>query len=162
MTDVQRVLAKLRKAKTRDEADLLTGELARAAQQSPVEVVDLYYTRRKQIFSLVWCLHGLKNEAVIDLYQHALNHKDKYVRWAAIEGLAYSHEPALNAVFVAALKDRSPMVKGVAVEWLKSHGDSTALGPLERLVGLPSLATIAPGIVKQAKAAMRLIRARGK
>lgn len=159
-SDVQQALSRLRKAKSIDEGDDYADELARAARQSLNEVIDLFYTTQEDTFALVWCLQGLTDDAVIDLYTHALKHKDQYVRWAAVEGLKYSSHPALVPIFIAALKDRSHMVKGVAVEWLRSHGDSNAIAPLERLLKLPSMIRTSPGIVNQAKEAVRLLRAK--
>lgn len=158
MSEVQQAFSRFQKARSRDEADTYIAELAKAARQNPHEVIALFHTTKKNQFALVWCLHGLTDDAVIELYKRALNEKEKYVRWAAIEGLKYSSQPTLIPTFIAALNDRSPSVQGVAVEWLKTHGDSRAVGPLERLSKLPSLIKNSPGITKQAIEAVRLIR----
>lgn len=157
---VQQALSKFRKAKSVDEGDDYSDELARAARQSLSEVIDLFYTTQDDTFALVWCLQGLTNNRVIDLYKHALKHKDPYVRWAAVEGLKHSSHRELIPVFIAALKDRSHLVKAVAVDWLTSHGDSTAIDPLERISKLPSMIKTSPGIVKQAKEAVSLLRSK--
>jgi len=143
-----------------DEGDDYADELARAARKNVKEVIDLYHTTKSDAFMLVWCLQGLTDIAVIDLYKEALTHKDHYIRWAAIEGLKHSSRRALIPIFIAALKDRSDMVKGVAVEWLKSHGDVSAIGPLVRLSKLPSMTKNSSGTVNQAEKAVRRLRAK--
>ena len=155
---VQQALLKLRNARSKDEGDDYSDELARAARQSLQEVIDLYYATQDNTFALVWCVQGLTEGPVVDLFTHAFRHKDQYVRWAAIEGLKYCSDPALIPVFVAALKDRSHLVKAVAVEWFKSHGDASAIGALERLLTLPSLIKTSPGLVQQAGEALRALR----
>ena len=157
---VQQALSKLRTARSVDEGDDYSDELARAARQNLEEVIDIYYTSERDTFALVWCLQGLTRGPVIDLFKHALKNKDWNVRWAAVEGLKHSSDRTLIPLFIAALKDRSHLVKGVAVEWLTSHGDSTAIGPLELLSKLPSMIKNSPGTVKQAEEAIRLIRAK--
>ena len=157
---VQQALSKLRTARSVDEGDDYSDELAKVARQNLEEVIDLYYTSERDTVALVWCLQGLKHGSVIDLFKHALKNKDWNVRWAAIEGLKHSSDRTLIPVFVAALKDRSDLVKGVAVEWLKSHGDSTAIGPLEVLTKLPSMIKNSAGTVKEAEEAINLIRAK--
>ena len=64
----------------------------------------------------------------------------------------------LIPVFVTALKDRSHLVKGVAVEWLGEHGDVSAIAPLERLARTPSLIKNSPGTVAEAKKAVTRLR----
>jgi hypothetical protein len=64
----------------------------------------------------------------------------------------------LIPVFIAALKDRADMVKGVAVEWLKLHGDSTAIGPLEQLSKLPKMIKHSQGTVVEAKEGISRLR----
>jgi hypothetical protein len=95
---------------------------------------------------------------VIDVAKHALRHRDGNVRWAAVEVLKHSSRRTLIPVFIAVLKDRADMVKGVAVEWLKLHGDSSAIGPLEQLSKLPKMIKHSPGTVAEAKEAIRRLR----
>ena len=116
------------------------------------------YSTKKDAFMLVWCLQGLTQDAVIELFKEALQHKDHYVRWAAVEGLKHSSRRSLIPIFIAALKDRTDMVKLVAVEWLKAHGDASAIGPLVRLSKLPSMIKNSSGTVKQAEKAVRRLR----
>ena len=157
---VQQALSKLRTAKSVDEGDDYSDELARVARQNLEEVIDLYYTSKRDTGALVWCLQGLAGSSVIDLFKHALKSKDWNVRRAAIEGLKHSSDRTLIPLFVGALKDRSHLVKAVAVEWLTSHGDSTAIGPLELLSKLPSMIKNSPGTVKQAEEAISRLRAK--
>jgi len=160
MTPIQQALLKLRKAKSVEEGDNLSDELAVLARKNLAEVIQFYYTTQSDTFALVWCLQSLTDERVRDVCTHALQHKDANVRWAAIEGLKHFTDPALIPVFITALKDRSHMVKGVAVEWLKKNGDTTAIAPLERLSIMPSMIKNSPGTVKLAKEAIAVLRAK--
>src|SRR5947208_654107 len=65
-------------------------------------------------------------------------------------------------VFIAALRDRSHLVKGVAVEWLAKHGGARAVAPLEQLIALPSMIKASPGMVKEARKAIRRLRANAR
>ena len=87
---VQQALSKLRTARSVDEGDDYADELARAARQNTREVIDLFYNTQGDTCALVWCLQGLTDDPVIDLFKEALRHKDSYVRWAAMEGLKHS------------------------------------------------------------------------
>lgn len=155
---IQQALARIRNARSVDEGDLASDELAEAARQNPAEVIALYRADGEDAFALVWSLQGLLDEPVLALFRDALRHKDSQVRWAAIEGLKHCASPALIPDFVAALKDRSEFVKPVAVEWLAVHGDARAIAPLEHLVSLPSQRKHSPGTVKSAEAALRRLR----
>ena len=160
MSAIQKALSKMRRARSVDEGDDCADELARAARKNIKEVIDLYHTTKSDAFALVWCLQGLTENTVIELFKQALQHKDSNVRWAAVEGLKHSSRRTLIPIFVAALKDKSDMVKVVAVDWLKSHGDASAIGPLQRLSKLPRLIRNSPGTVKEAEKAVRRLRAR--
>jgi hypothetical protein len=154
MSAIQEILARLSKARSIDEGDDISDELAKAARENPQEVIDLFYANHSDIFSLVWCLQGQTNEKVVHLFLDALKHMDANVRWAASEGLKHSRSSELIPVFIDALKDRSHMVKGVAVEWLKANGDARATEPLRRLTEIPSMIRTSPGIVKEAQDAL--------
>lgn len=158
MSAVQRALLKMRRARSVDEGDDGADELATAARRNPQEVIDLYYSTKDNAFALVWCLQGLTDDAVIDVAKHALGHRDGNVRWAAAEVLKHSSRPTLIPVFIAALKDRADMVKGVAVEWLKSHGNSSAVAPLELFSKLPRMIKHSPGTVEDAKEGIRRLQ----
>lgn len=160
MTPIQQVLAKLRRAKSVEEGDNLSDELAGLARQDLAEVIHLYHTTQTDTFALVWCLQGLTDELAREVCTHALQHKDANVRWAAIEGLKHFTDPALIPVFITALKDRSHMVKGVAVEWLKQNGDASAITPLVHLTTRPIMIKNSPGTVKQAKEAIAILRSK--
>jgi HEAT repeat protein len=158
MSAVQRALFKMRRARSVDEGNHCADELARAARKDLQEVIDLYRSERANAFALVWCLQGMTDDAVLDVATHALRHRDGNVRWAAAEVLKHFSRRTLIPVFIAALKDRADMVKVVAVEWLKSHGDAGAIDPLERLSKLPRMIKHSPGTVEQAKEAVRRLR----
>jgi HEAT repeat protein len=151
---IQAALAKLKSARSIDEGDDISDQLAKAARKNPQEIIDLYYTSAENTITFDWCLKGVTDDSVIEWFKDVLKHKDHWVRWAAIEGLKHSRRRSLIPDFIAALNDRSHMVKAVAVEWLKSHGDARAIAPLERLIKQPSMIKTSPGIIKDAQAAI--------
>jgi len=155
---VRRALLKMRRARSVGEGDDCMDELATLARQNPRDVIDLYYSTKNNAFALIWCLQGMTNNQVIGVARHALRHRDGHVSWAAAAVLKHSARRTLIPDFIAALKDPSYMVKGIAVEWLKSHGDASAIGPLEQLSKLPRMIRHSPGTVKQAKSAVRRLR----
>jgi hypothetical protein len=158
MSAVQRTLLKMRRARSVDEGDDCMDELGTLARQDPQEVIGHYHSTRKNAFALIWCLQGMTSDDVIAVARHALRRRDGHVSWAAAEVLKHSARRELIPDFIAALKDRSSMVKGVAVEWLTLHGDASAIGPLEHLSHLPQMIRHSPGTVKAAKAAIRRLR----
>jgi HEAT repeat protein len=162
MTAVQRALAKMRRARSVDAGDDAADELARAARANLPEVLELLRTSRADTVPLVWCLQGQTTDAVLDVLLEAVKHKDAQVRWAAVEGLKHFTQPAHIPVFIAALRDRSHLVKGVAVEWLARHGDVRAIARLQQLIALPSMIKTSPGMVKEAQKAIRRLSARAK
>lgn len=159
-SSIQSALARLHRARSVDEGDECAEELARAARQNIGEVIALYPAAGRDAGALVTSLHGLTERRVIEFFTEALKHRDKYVRWAAIEGLKYAPDPALAPLFIGALKDRADLVRLVAVEWLKLHGTPSAIGPLEHLSRLPSLIKYSPGTVALAAEALNALRGR--
>lgn len=157
-SEIQRILARIHRAKSIDEGDEYSDELSRAARRNIDEVIRLFHTKRDDTFMLVWCLQGLTNPRVVEIFKQAIKHKDQYVRWAAVEGLKHSTKSELIPTFIAALNDRAHIVKLVAVEWLKVNGDASAIGPLERIIKLPGVGKDSPGIVKEAKEAVKYLR----
>lgn len=158
--EIDLALRSLAQSSSRDEHDERLGALARLAVEHPNEIISLYHAGAFDQFSLVWCLHGQSSNAVIDMFHDALNHSNPYVRWAAAECIDQSGRSDQAALFVDALKDRSHLVKGVAVKYLKRFGDASALPGLTHLAGLKSLQSHSPGIVKTAEEAIKAIRKR--
>jgi HEAT repeat protein len=159
-TAVPRALDRMRGARSVDAGDDAADELARAARQNLPEVLELLRTPRADTAALVWCLQGQTSKAVLDVLLEAAKHRESQVRWAALEGLKHFTHPAHSPVFMAALSDRSHLVKTVAVEWRARHGDVRAIAPLERLIALPSMVKTSPGLVRQARATIRRLRAK--
>jgi HEAT repeat protein len=149
----------MRQARSVDAGDDAADELARAARANLAEVLALLRTSRADTVALVWCLQGQTSDAVLDVLLEAVKHRDGQVRWAAVEGLKHFTGPAHIPVFVKALRDRSHLVKGVAVEWLARHGDARAIAPLEQLIALPSMIRTSPGMVEEARRAIGRLRA---
>lgn len=158
--EVDLALKSLAQARSRDQSDERLAALSTLAVEHSNEIVSLYHAAAFDEFSLVWCLQGQSSKAVIDLFHEALQHGNPYVRWAAAVGLDKSGLTDQATAFVEALRDRSHSVKGVAVEYLKRHGDESALLGLTHLAGLKSMRRSSPGIVKTAEEAITAIRNR--
>jgi hypothetical protein len=153
-------LRSLAQSHSRDHYEERLAALARLAVEYPNDIMALYHAGAFDHMSLVWCLQGQSSNAVMDLFHEALKHSNPYVRWAAAEGIDKSGRRDQAAVFVEAIKDRSHLVKGVAVEYLKRHGDASALPGLMHLAGLKSMRRNSPGTVKTAEEAIKAIRER--
>jgi HEAT repeats len=158
--EIDLTLRSLAQSRSRDQYEEQLAELARQAVEHTHEIIALYQAGVFDQMSLVWCLHGQSSNAVIDLFHEALKHSNPYVRWAAAEGIEQSGRSDQAAVFVDALKDRSHLVKSVAVRYLKRHGDASALHGLTHLAGLKSMRSNQSGTVKTAEEAIKAIRKR--
>jgi HEAT repeat protein len=153
-------LRSLAQSRSRDQYEERLAALARLAVEHSHEIIALYHAGAFDPMPLVWCLQGQSSHAVMDLFYEALKHRNPYVRWAAAAGIDKSGRSDQAAVFVEALKDRSHLVKGVALGYLKQHGDVSALPGLTHLAGLKSLRSTSPGTVKTAEEAIKAIRNR--
>lgn len=151
---IEAALKRLDDTSSRDEYEDASGELHRAAQEAPEEIVALYRRGAYSPFALVWSLQGRSAPPVIDLFAEALKHKDLYVRWAAAEGLLASRRADLEDLLIPALRDRSDLVRGVAAMYFEDHGGRRALPALKHLLELPSLRRNSPGIVDSAENAI--------
>ena len=158
--EIDFALGSLAQSHSRDQYEERLAALARLAVEHPNEIIALYHAGAFDQMPLVWCLQGQSSNAVIDLFHEALKHSNQYVRWAAAEGIDRSGRRDQVAVFVEALKDRSHLVRGVAVGYLKRHGDASALPGLTYLAGLKSMRRNSPGTVKTAEEAIKAIRKR--
>jgi hypothetical protein len=153
-TQVEKALAKVRRATSVDAGDDALDILASLAKHRTDEIISLYYSRPKDAFILVWCLRAVHSPEVTEVYKDAIGSKEWNVRWAAIEGLKASRDPALTPLFIRSLRDRSDLVRTVAVAWVSAHGDETAIAPLKHLLSLPSFRRNSPGLVKDVEKAL--------
>ncbi|HET6778825.1 MAG TPA: HEAT repeat domain-containing protein, partial [Gemmatimonadales bacterium] len=71
-------------------------------------------------FPLAWVLAHLDTRQAVEPLMKAVEHRDKYVRWAACTGLGRLRSKRARPLLNAAAADRSSMVRHCAVEALKS------------------------------------------
>jgi HEAT repeat protein len=81
--------------------------------------------------SLIWALGGLRQVAVVKTLVEHSKHKDLWVRWAAVEGLARCRKESRLQPLLAALGDRSDMVRFSALLGLVKVADRSAIEPLK-------------------------------
>ena len=96
-------------------------KLAEVVAQNVSDALAAYKTTKKYKTQLVWCLQGITKPAVLPVLEDALHSKEKYLRWAALEALKHYKGKEVLPLFTAAAKDRSPMVRNVALSWLKEN-----------------------------------------
>ena len=157
VSELDHALERLANARDRDEHHKLLGELAPIAAQH-VETIALKFEHDSfPKFNTIWALIGQTDENVIELFCRALSDPDKYVRWAASEALARCNDSAAIQALVTALKDRSTLVKGVAVTAMKHLKPKTAVPQLKKIVQSKHLMKHSPGIVADANIALNLI-----
>jgi HEAT repeat protein len=118
LSPIRTAVARIRSARSVDEGDEYSDELAEAALRDPQEVIDLQRAGDEDAFTLVWCLQGQTSQPVLGLLLEAIRNRSSYVRWAAVAGLKHFTQPDLIPVFIAGLRDRSHFVKLAAAEWL--------------------------------------------
>ncbi len=103
---------------------------------------------------VVFALSGARPRDVVPHLLRAQRHRDVWVRWAAAEVLAGFGTAAVRAAMITALRDRSPMVKFVAVEALskkKRLWSEGAVPLLWRIVSMPSVCKHSPGMLRMAQ-----------
>jgi hypothetical protein len=116
----------------RDLHDDLSGGLQAIAKVGVGPLVEALERRPDHAMSLVWALGASREEAAVRaLVEHA-KHKDVYVRWAAVAGLAGMRRRSLQGTLIEALRDRSGQVRFAALEGLVKVADGRAIGPLRR------------------------------
>jgi HEAT repeat protein len=96
---------------------------------------ELPFNRIQPAFSLAWVLAHLDTPKRVEPLMKAIRHKDRFVRWAACEGLRRARAKRARALLNAAAADRCSLVRGTAVDALKSIGDETSLPVLEKRLG---------------------------
>jgi len=162
MTDYTRieeldiVLTRLKRARTRDEHDDMLAELGTIAPKYIDELDRLYDSNRYDRMPLIWCLIGETNGHTVRLFSKAIKDKDQYTRWAAAIALTKCRTRKASALLVAALKDRSHLVKHVAVDSMSIFRDPAAVSQLQKIVASKHLQKTAPGIVASARKALRV------
>ena len=104
---------------------------------------------------LIWCLIGHASHEAVQLFAKAIKDEDQYTRWAAAEALSKCRASDASALLVAALKDRSHLVKGTAVDAMAKFNDPAAIPQLKKITESKYLQRHAPGIVKSARKALR-------
>jgi HEAT repeat protein len=105
---------------------------------------------------LIWSLLGQTTTPAIELFSKAINDKDQYTRWAAATGLSGVGTRGASYLLVAALKDRSHLVKGAAVDAMLKFRDPAAVPQLKKIIESEYLQKNAPGIVSSARKALRV------
>jgi HEAT repeat protein len=133
------------------------GELGRGDVDFLVTLLEreLLSNKNEPAFSLAWVLAHLDTPRRVEPLMKAIRHQDEFVRWAACEGLRRARAKRARALLNAAASDRSSLVRGTAVDALKSIGDETSLAVLEK-----RLRDRYPGIRVAAAKAARAIRKR--
>jgi HEAT repeats len=118
--------------------DLLSG-LHAIGQVNPDPLIDALGRRPQHAFALIWVMGGSRREAVVEKLVEYSKHKDLYVRWAAVEGLGRYRKKSLLPHLLAALRDRSDMVRFSALTGLAKVADRTAIEPLKRYLAIKRL-----------------------
>jgi HEAT repeat protein len=108
-------------------------------------------------FALTWALAHSGTTAGLRTSAKALEHKDRFVRWAACTDLARRRGDGICFLLNKAASDRASLVRSTAVEALISSGDHTSLPVLEN-----RLRDRYPGIRGAAAKAIDAINARQK
>jgi hypothetical protein len=116
----------------RDLAEDLSGGLQAIAQVNPEPLIRALGRRPHHTFSLIWALGSSREEAAVQKLIEYATHKDPWVRWAAVSGLARFRRKSLRQPLLDALRDRSDLVRFTALEGLVKVADHTAIEPLKR------------------------------
>lgn len=156
--ELDAALDRLNHARDRDDHHRLLGELAPIASRHVDQIAAAFNTDKFPRFNVTWSLIGNCDGDAVKLFCQALQDSDKYVRWAASEALSKcDHERAILAL-VSALKDRSTLVKAVAITAMKRHKPQAAVGQLQKIVDSKHMQKHSPGIVKDASIALASIK----
>gem|GEM_PF-3631756 len=115
----------------RDVSDDLVGGLHSIAKVNPDPLLAALDDRPNHASSLIWALGGLRQVAVVKTLVEHSKHKDLWVRWAAVEGLARCRKESRLQPLLAALGDRSDMVRFSALLGLVKVADRSAIEPLK-------------------------------
>jgi len=114
----------------RDVHEDLIGGLVAVGKVDANALIDTLQRRPKHVFSLIWALGSSRQQiATTTLIEHS-QHKDMWVRWAAVEGLARRRQKCLLQPLLVALRDRSDMVRYSALVGLEKIADKQAIAGL--------------------------------
>jgi len=148
-------------AKDRDEFHQHLCSLAPIANRHIDEINLAFTINGFPKFNVVWSLIGNKTVPAIALFCRAIKDNDHYTRWAASEALAKCDNSIATEALVAALKDRSTLVKGVAVAAMIRLKPKSAVSQLKKIVQSTHVQTHSPGIAKDAANALAQIKGNG-
>ncbi len=132
--ELDSTLTRLKLAQSRDEHDEVMGELSDIAPLHIEALDELYDSNIYYRMPLIWSLLGQTTTPAIALFSKAINDKDQYTRWAAATGLSGVRTRGASSLLVAALKDRSHLVKGVAVDAMLKFRDPAAVPQLKKII----------------------------
>jgi hypothetical protein len=116
----------------RDLHDDLSGGLQAIAKVNPEPLLRALDRRPRHTFSLIWALGSSREQAAVQTLIAYAKHNEKWVRWAAVEGLSRLRRKSLLQPLLEALRDRSEMVRFTALEGLVKVANRTAIEPLKR------------------------------
>lgn len=142
----------------RDVADTVSDLYSAFAKRIPDAVID----RRDVIgdTQVFWALGAAKGRRSIDVLIGGLTNKNQYSRWAAAESLIRRKSKRAVPALIAALKDRSSMVKFTIVQSMKAHEtfrSPDALPALRRIIASKSVQKRSPGTWKIANEVVEMI-----
>lgn len=155
VSELDDVLLRVKAAKDRDEYDTTMRDLFAIAPNYIEEISRLYDSDTYHKQPLIWCLIGQTSKPAMKLFSKAINDKDQYTRWAASEALSRFKTLEASKLLVESLKDRSHLVKGIAVRSMSKFRNPDAIPQLEKISASKYLQNSAPGIVKDARKALQ-------
>jgi HEAT repeat protein len=149
-------------ATSRDHYHELLGDLKPLVVTNLDAIAELFDNVDFPRFPVLWSLIGVTSSDAISLMSRGIADPDKYVRWAASEALAKCDTPESTDALVNALRDRSSLVKGVAVTAMKRLRPLPALPQLRKIAASRFQQTHSPGTVSAALTAIDLIENGGE
>jgi len=115
----------------RDVHDDLIGGLRAVATVDANALIATLKDRPKHALALIWALGGSRQTVALTTLIEYSRHKDMWVRWAAVEGLARRRKKSLIQPLLGALRDRSDLVRFSALVGLEKVADSRAIEGLK-------------------------------
>lgn len=161
IAELDTAIERVNTARDRDEYHRLLCELAPIAAKHVDLVSARFDDDNFPRFNITWALIGNCDDSAIEVFCRAIKDQDKFVRWAASEALAKCDKPRAVSALVDGLKDRSTLVKGVAVAVMKRLAPQSATVQLRKIVQSRHLQTHSPGIVADASIALNRIENSG-
>ncbi|TWT96459.1 HEAT repeat domain-containing protein [Neorhodopirellula pilleata] len=162
IAELDDALNSLGTATSRDHYHELLGELRPLVVTHLDAIVESFDNVDFPRFPVLWSLIGVTSSDAITVMSRGIADPDKYARWAASEALAKCDTPESTDVLVNALRDRSSLVKGVAVTAMKRLRPLSALPQLRKIAGSRFQQTHSPGTVTAALTAIELIENGGE